>query len=265
MHHRDDIPTILKVNISWLGDFFRCFFHPSQGQALAPISRLMARVWGSDSTCKVGSAGWELAADYVWKTWGKYPWNILGGIYGKVRGKYCGIEVLMILLFLVWLDDVGWFWKVCVLMWLDYKDELQQSCCCVSPCKSYVRDSSPQQLKIRFLTEREDYFSSNWYLSSCIESEWEPNPPVAMLTWQKKMKLVWNREIFTIGTQILANFLPHGCAPFFCCSPFFVAAETRKQKWHLNQSLQKKNRRSVEARWKPDASGYGWMPWWNVD
>jgi len=38
-------------------------------------------------------------ADYLGKHGGKYPWNILGGIYGKVRGKYCGIEVLMFFVF----------------------------------------------------------------------------------------------------------------------------------------------------------------------
>lgn len=143
-------------------------------------------------------------------------------------------------------------------MWLDYKDELQQSCCCVSPCKSYVRDSSPQQLKIRFLTEREDYFSSNWYLSSCIESEWEPNPPCCNVDMAKEDEVgvkPWNLHNWNADFGEL--FTPWLC-PIFCCSPFFVAAETRKQKWHLNQSLQKKNRRSVEARWKPDASGYGW-------
>lgn len=86
-----------------------------------------------------------------------------------------------------------------------------------------------------------------------------------MLTWQKKMKLVWNREIFTIFNADFGEVFTPWLCPFFLLLTIFCVAETRKQKWHLNQSLQKKNRRSVEARWKPDASGYGWMTRWNVE
>jgi len=46
----------------------------------------MARVWGSDSTCKVGVGQLGVGADYVGKM-GKIPMENTGGIYGKSGGS----------------------------------------------------------------------------------------------------------------------------------------------------------------------------------
>lgn len=137
-------------------------------------------------------------------------------------------------------------------MWLDYKDELQQSCCCVSPCKSYVRDSSPQQLKIRFLTEREDYFSSNWYLSSCIESEWEPNPPCCNVDMAKEDEVgvkPWNLHNWNADFGEL--FTPWLC-PIFVLLTIFRGRRNQEAKMALKpkpaEEEPEKRRSKVKAR-----------------
>lgn len=153
----------------------------------------------------------------------------------------------MFFLFLVWLDDVGWFWKVCVLMWLDYKDELQQFCCCVSPFKSYVRDSSPQQLRIRFLTEREDYFS-------CIESEWEPNPPCCNVDMAKEDEVgvkPWNLHNWNWNADFGELFTPWLC-PIFLLLTIFRGRRNQEAKMALKpkpaEEEPEKRRSKVKAR-----------------